>query len=139
MAISRKGRRKCIRHECTFYWLVKEDEEAEGQVYLFLYAEDKTLMVRYRLGQTKQTPSRRPVIIVEKGKIKGQKDMGRWRRYLVPEWEDTIGTPALVAEIVDWCFQEEAVTEVDWRHIEVTQSIDQTREEPNLKKRVARK
>lgn len=55
--------------------------------------------------------------IIVKGKVfKGVEKLGhRWERFLVPDWEDTIGTPSLAADIIDWCFIVENVINVNYK------------------------
>ena len=119
MAVSRKGRRRIVRSGRVFYWCVRHDDEEEYRLYLVISSDDKHFLVSYMLGQkdtARAFSPKVPLIIVKGREFKGLPGLGgRWERFAVPEWDDSVVTPALVGQIIDWCFTEAAVTPVDWR------------------------
>lgn len=119
MGISKKGLRKIVRNNQVFYWCVKNDDDENDRLYLAIKSDDKKFEVSYMLNQ-KGTESafsqQNPFIIVEGKEFKCLDNLGHgWERFLVPNWNDEIVTPALVAEIIDWCFVAEEVTSVNYQ------------------------
>jgi len=117
--MSKKGRRKIVRNDRIFYWCVRHDDEDDDRLYLVIASDDKKFIVSYMLGQRDQerpfSPAT-PLIIVKGAEFKGLADLGHiWERFAVPEWEDDVVTPSLVAQIIDWCLTTETVTPVNWK------------------------
>jgi hypothetical protein len=118
MGATKRGNRKIVRNGRVFYWCVKYDIEDESRLHLIIKSDDKKFIVSYMIGQNNTKPhERKTAFITNKGKeFKGLSNLGRfWERFIVPEWEDEIITPSLVAQIIDWCFTAEDVTPVDWQ------------------------
>jgi hypothetical protein len=118
MGILKKGKRKIIRNDRVFYWWVGENDD-DDRLHLSIASDDKSFIVDYMLGQkdaSRMFSPKEPLIIVKGKWFKGLSDCGGcWKRFLVPEWEDDIITPSLVAEIIDWCYVTEPVIQVDYR------------------------
>ena len=111
MAVSKKGRRKIIRGGRVFYWCVRHDDE--DRLYLVIESDDRHRFVSYMLGQRDFSPAP-PLIIVKGKKSEEVPGLGRGReRFVAPDWDDSAVTPALVGQIIDWCFAEEAVTSAE--------------------------
>ena len=118
MGVAKRGQRKIVRNNRTFYWSVRNDDDHYYRLHLIIKSEDKKFIVSYMLEQkNRELPfsPKVPLIIVKGKEFKGLSDLGHvWERFIVPEWEDTIVTPSLVAQVIDWCFTTEDVTPVDW-------------------------
>ena len=108
-----------MRNERTFYWGVGYYDDDGDRLSLAIVSEDKKFLVSYMLEQrdTERFFSpKNPLIIVKGKEFKGLDNLGHgWERFLVPEWNDEIITPSLVAQIIDWCFTTEDVIPVDWK------------------------
>jgi hypothetical protein len=119
MGISKKGLRKIIRNNREFYWCVKYDNDDDDRLYLVIKSDDKKFIVSYMLGQKDKNRAFSPInpFIIVKGKeFKGLSNLGGyWERFLVPEWENEIVTPSLVAEIIDWSLKEESIICVNYQ------------------------
>ena len=119
MGISKKGLRKIVRSDRTFYWCVRYDYEDDDRLYLVIMSEDKNFLISYMLDQKnvgRMFSPKIPLIIVKGKEFKGLNNLGHfWERFVVPNWDDDIVTPSLVAQIIDWCFVEEDVISVDWK------------------------
>jgi hypothetical protein len=118
MGVMKKKHRKIVRNNRVFYWHVKNGED-DDRLYLSIKSDDKKFIVSYMLEQkdTQRLFSpKTPFIIVVGKEFKGLDNLGHcWERFVVPEWEDKIVTPSLVAEIIDWCFTDEEVIPVDYK------------------------
>jgi len=120
VGIAKKRRRKIVRNDREFYWCVKPDEDHYDLLHLSIVSSDKRFIVSYQLVKpniASLTPCahNNPYIVVMGKEFKGLNNLGHfWERFLVPEWDDNIVTPALVAEIIDWCYTTETVTPVDY-------------------------
>jgi len=119
MSISTKRKRKIVRNNRVFYWCVRDDNKDDGRLYLVIVSEDKNFIVSYMLEQKNvgcTFSPKIPLIIVKGKEFKGLNNLGGfWERFAVPEWDDGIITPSLVAQIIDWCFTDEDVVSVDWK------------------------
>lgn len=119
------------RNGRTFYWCVRYDDDDDDRLYLVIKSEDKKFIVSYMLEQknTERICSPKIPLIIVKGKeFKGLTDLGHvWERFVVPEWEDEIITPSLVAQIIEWCFTNEDVTPVDWEGNLLNSRLDDRR------------
>jgi hypothetical protein len=119
MGVLKKGRRKIMIDGREFYWYVNFEEE--GRMGLVIISEDKKFNICYMPCESVYENVRKfcpptPYIIVKKGEFKSVKNIGGyWRRFLTPKWQDKSITPAFVEKIVRWCFEEEKVTEIDFR------------------------
>ncbi|OPX44388.1 hypothetical protein CLHUN_16870 [Ruminiclostridium hungatei] len=103
MSVNKKGKRKLVLNERTFYWYVKEDMEDLGNINLYIISDNKKFFVRYRVGQSKQVKS--PVIFIQGTEFEGLKDVDKGlKRAVTPHWEDEIITPGLVKTIIEWCY-----------------------------------
>nr|WP_246362116.1 hypothetical protein [Paenibacillus alba] len=108
----------------VFYWSVKEDIEDYGRTILHIVSEDKKYIISYAIGQS--LLEKNTFIVIQGMEFEGLAGYKRfgWTRVLTPSWEDTIITPRLVVQIIDWCFEmKEQVTIVDWKG-NVTAIID---------------
>ena len=130
MAVPKKRRRKIMRNGRTFWWCVKPNDDTycgllfavDNGLYednanlLSIVSDDKKLIVSYHLTQRNtESKIKNPYIITEGKEFKGLDNLGHgWERFIVPEWEDRIVTPSLVAQIIDWCFKNEEVIPVDY-------------------------
>ena len=109
MSISKKGLRKIERNNREFFWYVKKDDDW-NQSILSIITDDKKFHVSYILGQKTC-----PIITVKGKEFKGVDNLGRdWKQFHVPDWESNIATPALVAQIIDWCFVIEDIVSIDY-------------------------
>ena len=119
MGVAKKRRRKIVRDGRDFFWCVKPDEDYYDLLHLSIVSSDKKFIVSYQLIQPNIksiTPCihKTPFIVVMGREFKGLNNLGHfWERFLVPEWNDAIVTPSLVAQIIDWCFTIEDVIPVD--------------------------
>ena len=131
MGVPKKRRRKIVRNGKTFWWCVKPNDNTYcGLLFavekglmtdnvnslLSIVSDDKNLIVSYHLNQKNaKSKIENPYIITEGKEFKGLDNLGHhWERFIVPQWEDKIVTPSLVAEIIDWCFKNEKVVPVDY-------------------------
>lgn len=118
VGVSKKNRRKFTYKNRIFYWSVREALD-EDRLELSIISEDKHFIVHYFLGQRDKNHlfvPENPFITVIGKEFKGFPNMGHtYKRFIVPNWEDITVTPKLVEEILDWCFKEEPVQEVDFR------------------------
>lgn len=119
MGVSRKNKRKIIINNRVFYWCVKNDNEDDDRLYLVIISDDKKFLISYMLGQKDSWHAfspKNPYIIVKGIEFKGLNNLGHtWERFLVPEWNDEIITPSLVAEIIAWSLKPEKVTPVNYK------------------------
>ncbi|MEK3835207.1 MULTISPECIES: hypothetical protein [unclassified Paenibacillus] len=49
MGVNKKGRRKFVHGEKSYFWYVKEDDEEHGRIKLFIVSEDKKFNVSYEV------------------------------------------------------------------------------------------
>ena len=117
VAFSKKYLRKMVCQDQEFFWCVREDDDY-GNLYLVIQSEDCNFLVNYRLGQKERLgycPPENPFIIVKGSDFKGMDDLGGcWERFLVPDWEDRVITPRIVAQIIEWCMIEAPCTPVNY-------------------------
>ena len=112
MGISKKGLRTINRNGRDFFWCVKKDEDDCDCLHLTIKTDDRAFNVDYRLSHQAENT---PFISVKGPEFKGLIGLGGcWQRFRTPLWKDDIVTPALVAEIIDWCLTNEEVTSVDY-------------------------
>ena len=106
MAVSKKGKRKLIYKGRDFYWYMKLTEDwmyAYNSPQLHVVSADKSFIISYQPGQQNDNP-----FLIVKGKdFNGIKDAGGiWKRVKVPNWNDEKITPKFVADLIDWCFDD---------------------------------
>ncbi|WP_392564170.1 hypothetical protein RHO13_00550 [Orbus wheelerorum] len=118
MGVAKKNRRKFAYHDQVFYWDVKEDPDEDYKI-LLIVSDDKKFIIHYRLLQDNPNNllvPKYPYITVLGKTFKGRNDVGSChKRFVVPKWEDTIVTPKLIEMILEWCFLEGEVAEVDYK------------------------
>ena len=119
MGVSRKNKRKIVINDRIFYWCVKNDNEDDNRLYLVIISDDKKFLISYMLGQKDSQrifSPKNPYIIVKGVEFKGLENLGHiWERFLVPEWNDEIVTPSLVAKIIVWSLKPEKVISVNYK------------------------
>lgn len=115
MAISKKYRRKIIRHGKIYFWYVNSDYDDEGKINVHILSEDKKFIVTYEIGQVSKQ-RKEPFVVVVGKEFEGY--VGKREGYIrvqTPLWDDFSATPGLVGEIIDWCYtKKEEITLVDW-------------------------
>ena len=123
MGVSKKNRRKTIVGQREFYWYVCEDiddfhEAAASDLRAVnILSEDKTFIARYHIGQS--IPELRHVTIIGR-EFGGSMEPGSWRRFLCPDWcPESIVTPAVVRQIIEWCLDPVPRLAVDYAGLPV--------------------
>ena len=119
MSVAKKEKRKIVRDNRTFYWLVKKNGEVHPDLpELYIISDDKKFIVSYLLCQKGLTDSneiKNSYITVVGKEFKGLDNLGhRYERFIAPKWYGDIITPSIVSEIIDWCFIKEEVIPVDY-------------------------
>ena len=116
MAVKQKGRRKLQVEGQQFLWEVRADDEffaPPGPTWLVaLYAEDRSFIVHYHLGQPEET--RHITLFV--GRCGDVVASGTWRRFRCSAWESPNGsiTPGALRKIIEWCLAPGHRVEVDY-------------------------
>lgn len=49
MGVNKKGRRKFVYGEKSYFWYVKEDDEEYGRIKLFIVSDDKKFNFSYEV------------------------------------------------------------------------------------------
>lgn len=99
-----------------FVWYVYEGYDDAG-LHLSIVSDDRKFIVEYMFKECiSQKSSLTKMIRVSGKEFKGRTDCGGCtKRFLVPDWDDNIITPSLVEKIIEWCFLEESIIEVDYK------------------------
>ncbi len=119
MGVATKYRRRLTVAGRQYVWYVAQDVDdapptaRSDLLALTVVSSDKSLIIRYHLGQT---PSDRRHITVIGRDFCGVQTDGRWRRYSCPDWAPAgIVRPNVVRAIIEWCQETgEQRTEVDY-------------------------
>ncbi len=112
MGVSKKGKRKIIVNNRVFYWDIGESDDYYGMYHINIVSEDKKFIVSYMLDQE---CLKEPYIIVKGKEFKSYNVGGCWKRFSSPKWDCKVVTPKIVAEIIQWCFNEEKTYMVDYK------------------------
>lgn len=116
MGVQKKGHRKFIYHGREFYWFVQTDT---GVPVLMILSDNKKFIIHYTVNSqafTSHLGPKEPFVTVIGKEFKGVPDLEHCHRHFTaPVWDTFSITPKQIEEILDWCFLEEPVTEVDWR------------------------
>ncbi len=114
MGISPKNRRQIVFNDRTFYWQVRQDEnwlEEGWPVVLSVISDDKQFNIVYGLNQPEadchlvNLGNDFPRFPHGQSGKKAGKNINHYRRVPYPNWRpDSSMTPAIVREIIEWCF-----------------------------------
>jgi hypothetical protein len=116
LAVSKKYKRKLIRHDKVFYWYVKADYDDAGKINVHVLSEDKNFIVAYELGQVSEQKKIPFIVVVGKESLGYKGERTGWIRVQTPIWDDLSATPSFVGTIIDWCSSEkEKIVLVDWK------------------------
>ena len=98
MSIRRKGRRRIIVRDQTYFWYVALDDDSPYDV-LNIVSNDKHLIL--------SCPLRTEIAyVISKGRVFQTKETnGVWNRYLLPFDIPDMITPKFVERIIDWSTQ----------------------------------
>lgn len=97
MGVSKKGRRTITYKDQKYIWWVEPYEDDCDKIYLRILSEDKSLILRYRVGDGS-------FIVVSEGRMfQGKKQQGTAKLYRLPMEEPIdVATPKIVVELVEW-------------------------------------
>jgi hypothetical protein len=114
MGISPKNRREIIIADRAFYWQVRPDDDTgleEGwPTVLSVASQDKQFNVIYGPNQVEgdcymiNLGSDFPKFPHGQSGKKAAKNINHYRRVPCPKWGQGGITPAIVRELVEWCF-----------------------------------
>lgn len=107
MSILKKGRRKIVCNNSTYFWYVEMDYNSPYSI-LNIVTEDKSLIIACPLKMA-------TAYIISKGNVfQNKRTNGRWNRYLLPFNIPEIITPKFVSELILWATQGENAIETKW-------------------------
>lgn len=107
MGVRKKGRRKIICNNETYFWYVELDCDSPNHI-LNIISEDKQLLIACPLNM------KTPYIISKGNTFQNRKTNGCWNRYLLPFTVPESITPSFVLELADWAANDSGAVEVKW-------------------------